>query len=594
MRLGKQLIDEIKARLKVSDIVLKKVKLQPRGNEFVGLSPFSNEKTPSFTVSDEKGFYHCFSSGEHGSIFDFVMKTENLSFKDAVKKLAIQAGINFEDSSYKTNVAINHNKVKILREILEETCKWYQENLIRELKFNDVIKDILKKRNFNDKIISNFSIGFAPKAKDSTYNYLRSKNFTTQDILDAGLLIISQRDQKKYDRFSNRIIFPIFDYYSKVVGFGGRAINTNQVPKYINSPSTLLYKKGDLLFGWEQSEKKLKEIRDLFIVEGYTDVISMHNIGFINTVAPLGTALSENQILKCWQIFKEPTVCMDGDNAGIKAAGRISELILPYLKPGYSLNFAQLPIDEDPDSLVLSKKLNILNNSLKNKISLIDFIWNKLTFGKTYNTPETKAGLEEEINNLVEKIKDFKVRKNYINFFKEKFFEKFRFKLNNKFKAKINVGNKEIINADKISEKVLIGSIILFPNLLDLVNKKFFSIDFQTRGFNEMKSYIFKLFNSKKIIENFNLRTKLISSGYHEIIKQLIDKTIYIHAPFLKNTSNDYSNIVKGWNEYWEIYKKKTEFSELNKETELLLTNLNEENYSKLKNLHLKRRKNYI
>ena len=596
MKFGRELVEEIKLRLKVSDVVSKKVKLKPRGKEFVGLSPFSNEKTPSFTVSDEKEFFHCFSSGEHGSIFDFVMKTENLSFKDAVKKLAQEVGISVEDSFDNKSNKVIVNKIKILKTILKETCVWYKDNLKRELKCNSFIRNLFIKRNFNNKIIDDFSMGFAPKDKDSTYTFLRSKNFTTQHIIDAGLLIVSEKDGQKYDRFSNRIIFPIFDYYSNVVGFGGRAINKNQLAKYINSPSTLIYKKGDLLFGWEQSKNSLKRNNNLFIVEGYTDVISMHNIGFTNTLAPLGTAITEKQIFKSWQMSNEPTICMDGDEAGNKAAERLSEIILPHLKPGYSVNFVKLPIDYDPDSLILSKQLKKLNHLLENKISLIDFIWHKLTFGKNYNTPEKKAALEEEIDVLVNKIKDFKVRKNYTNFFKQKFFEKFSFKLNKieKYKTQENLANKEIINANKIIERVLIGSIILFPNLLSLINKKFFSIDFQTNDFNNIKNFILKLYNSEKLIENSELRTKLLSSGYQEIVNKLIDKSIFIHAPFLKNLRNDFEKIVKGWNEYWDIYIKKNDFKKLKKEADIILNDLNEKNYSKLKNLQSHTRKNYL
>ena len=588
MKFGNQLIEEIKMRLKVSDIVARKVKLKPRGEEFVGLSPFSNEKTPSFTVSDQKGFYHCFSTGEHGSIFDFIMKTENLTFKEAVKKLAKEANIRIEDGFNQTQNTEQINKIKILKEILKETCKWYQENLKRELKTNSFINELFKKRNFNRNIIETFHLGFAPKSFEATYNFLKSKNFTTQDILDSGLLIVSQKDKKKYDRFNNRIIFPIFDYYSNVVAFGGRALSKKQVVKYINSPSTLLYKKGDLLFGWKQSKDETTlNNNDLFIVEGYTDVISMHNIGFKNTVAPLGTALTDKQIIKSWQVSNEPTICMDGDTAGIKAAERISELILPFIKPGYSLNFVQLPTDQDPDSLILLNKVNQLNLLLKNKISLVDFLWNKLVFGKNFNTPEKKAALDEKLKDIINKIKDYKVRKNYISFFKQKFFEKFRFSINynSSLRKKENLANKNIINADKITERVLIGSVILFPSLLNTIGKEFFSINFKLNVFDKIKSLIHELYNSKKKIEKLELRTKLLSSGYHQIIKKLVDNTIYIHAPFLKNQSHDFDKILKGWNEYYESYKKKNNVAKLKNEANHLLKDLNEENYKKLKNL---------
>ena len=190
MKFGSQLIDEIKTRLKVSDIVSKKVKLTSRGKQFIGLSPFSNEKTPSFTVSDEKGFYHCFSSGEHGSVFDFVMKTENLSFKEAVKKLASYAGIKVEESIYKKEDVLVQNKIKNLKDIMKISSDWYHHNLKRELKTNKYLQEIFKKRNFNESIINNFYLGYAPKRNDTLYNYLKSKNFSSRDVFDAGLIIV--------------------------------------------------------------------------------------------------------------------------------------------------------------------------------------------------------------------------------------------------------------------------------------------------------------------------------------------------------------------------------------------------------------------
>ena len=311
MKFGNQLIDEIKTRIKVSDIVSKKVKLAPRGNEFVGLSPFSNEKTPSFTVSDEKGFYHCFSSGEHGSVFDFVMKTENLTFKEAVKKLASYAGIKIEESVYKKQDVLVQNKIKNLRNILRLSSDWYHYNLKRELKTNKYLHEIFQKRNFNENIINNFYLGYAPKKNDTLYNYLRSKNFSSKDILDSGLIIVSSKNNEKFDRFNYRIIFPIYDYFSNVVGFGGRALSKNQIGKYVNSPSTDIFKKGDLLFGWQQCKNNPTQKDELYLVEGYTDVISMHNAGFKNTVAPLGTAISVKQLICSWRISKEPTLCME-------------------------------------------------------------------------------------------------------------------------------------------------------------------------------------------------------------------------------------------------------------------------------------------
>ena len=492
MKFGSQLIDEIKTRVKVSDIVSKKVKLAAKGKEFIGLSPFSNEKTPSFTVSDEKGFYHCFSSGEHGSVFDFVMKTENLSFKEAVKKLASYAGIKIEESAYKKEDVIVQNKIKNLKDILKISSTWYHHNLKRELKTNKYLQEIFKKRNFNETIINNFCLGYAPKKNDNIYNYLKSKNFSSKDILDSGLIIISSKNNEKFDRFNNRIIFPIYDYFSNVVGFGGKALSENQIGKYVNSPSTDVFKKGDLLFGWQQCKNNPIQKNELYIVEGYTDVISMHNAGFKNTVAPLGTAISVKQIICSWRISKEPTLCMDGDEAGQKASKRIPELIFPYLKPGYSLNFVKLPSGEDPDSLILSDNLKDLSLFFESKSSLVDYVWNNLIYGKNFNTPEKRAELEEEINRLTRLINDFTVKKNYKNFFREKFFQEFKFsgkRIQNKEKKEYLL-NKNIININKITERVLIGTIILYPNLLKNVSDKFKSINFTYEKFNNIKDLI--------------------------------------------------------------------------------------------------------
>ena len=593
MKFGSQLIDEIKTRIKVSDIVSKKVKLAPRGNEFVGLSPFSNEKTPSFTVSDEKGFYHCFSSGEHGSVFDFVMKTENLTFKEAVKKLASYAGIKIEESTYKKQDVLIQNKIKNLRNILRLSSDWYHYNLKRELKTNKYLQEIFKKRNFSDNVINNFQLGYAPKRNDTLYNYLRSKNFSSKDILDSGLIIVSSKNNEKFDRFNYRIIFPIYDYFSNVVGFGGKALAPNQIGKYVNSPSTDLFKKGDLLFGWQQCKNNPMQKDELYIVEGYTDVISMHNAGFKNTVAPLGTAITTKQIICSWRISKEPLVCMDGDEAGEKAAKRIPELIFPHLKPGYSLSFCKLPSGEDPDSLIVSKNFKELNSSFENKLLLVDYVWNNLIYGKNYNTPEKRAELEQDINRLLSLINDFTVKKNYKNFFREKFFQEFRFS-GKKIQSNENkkyLLNKNVINTNRITERILIGTIILYPSLLNDISSNFKSINFFNEKFNTLKDAIISLYSKKKTIENLNIRATLLNSEYKGIVLEIIDKSILLHAPFLKNKSN-INLILERWKEYLEEYLKKKDTNIMKKEVNKLLTKLDKENYLKFKkyNLNIKKK----
>ena len=406
--------------------------------------------------------------------------------------------------------------------------------------------------------------------------------------MDSGLIIISSKNNEKFDRFNNRIIFPIYDYFSNVVGFGGKALSENQIGKYVNSPSTDVFKKGDLLFGWQQCKNNPIQKNELYIVEGYTDVISMHNAGFKNTVAPLGTAISIKQIIYSWRISKEPTLCMDGDEAGQKASKRIPELIFPYLKPGYSLNFVKLPSGEDPDSLILSDNLKDLSLFFESKSSLVDYVWNNLIYGKNFNTPEKRAELEEEINRLIRLINDFTVKKNYKNFFREKFFQEFKFsgkRIQNKEKKEYLL-NKNIININKITERVLIGTIILYPNLLKNVSDKFKSINFTHEKFNNIKDLIVEFFNKKKTIENLDIRATLLKSKYRRIILEIIDKSILLHAPFLKNKSN-IGLILKGWDEYLVEYLKKKNTNIMKKEADKLLTKLDEENYIKFKKYNL-------
>ncbi len=585
MKFGSQLLDEIKTRIKVSDIVSKKIKLAPRGNEFVGLSPFSNEKTPSFTVSDEKGFYHCFSSGEHGSIFDFVMKTENLSFREAVKKLADYAGIKVDENIYKKEDKVFQNKIINLRKITKLSCDWYHENLKRELKSNKELISIFKERNFNENIINNFSLGFAPKKNDTIYNYLKLKGFSSKDIIDSGVVILSSKNNQKFDRFNNRIIFPIYDYSSNVVGFGGKAMSSNQIGKYVNSSTSPIFKKGDLLFGWQQCKNNNLNKDELYIVEGYTDVISMHNAGYKNVIAPLGTALTIKQIICAWRITKVPTICMDGDEAGQKASKRVSELVFPHLKPGYSLNFVKLPVEEDPDSLILSNKTKDLDMAFDNKISLVDYIWNNLVYGKNFNTPEKRAELEEEISRLVNLIDNFIIKKNYKNFFREKFFNEFKLSYS---KKNINdrkevLINKNIINTDKISERILLGSVILYPDLLKKVNEKFFSIKFSFKKFELLKNYIYKIF-SKKLIEKNDLRATLLKSEHKEIVSKIINKSILLHAPFLKS-KNNIEIVFNGWNEYYGVFLEKKRLDFNKKNADITLNELNKENYEKFRKI---------
>ena len=260
------------------------------------------------------------------------------------------------------------------------------------------------------------------------------------------------------------------------------------------------------------------------------------------------------------------------------------KLVFPYLKPGYSLNFVKLPLNEDPDSLILSNNIKDLELSFKNKISLIDFAWDNLIFGRNFNTPEKRAALEDEINRLLNLITNFTVKKNYKNFFREKFFNEFRLsgnKKNNKRETE-NLLNKNLIDTNRITERILIGSVILYPNLFKDINEKFRMINFSFANFNKIKELIIKLISTKKTIENSNIRATLLKSDYRDIIRKIIDKSILLHAPFL-NSKNSNKAILEGWNEYLNMYLAKKNKNLISTQANKLLTKLDEENYLKFK-----------
>ena len=351
MRFPPSLLDEIRARLPVSQVVGRRVKLKRQGREYVGLSPFKQEKTPSFTVNDQKGFYHCFASGEHGDIFTFLMKAEGLGFPEAVERLAREAGVEMPKSS--PQAVAQEALSERLRKITEASCVFFQKALSgaegREA------RAYLDRRGLSAEDIERFRLGYAPAGRHQLKEHLAAKGFAQEDMAVAGMLIAGDDIPVSYDRFRHRLIFPIADLRGEVIAFGGRALGDDQQPKYLNSPETPLFHKGAVLFNAAAARKAAHERGGVIVAEGYMDVIALTRAGFPNAVAPLGTALTPHQLALLWRMADEPLLCFDGDSAGLKAAYRAVETALPHLKPGKSLRFAFLPKGQDPDDLVQTR-----------------------------------------------------------------------------------------------------------------------------------------------------------------------------------------------------------------------------------------------
>ena len=414
MKYPREYLDEIKLRLKVSQVVGKTVQLKKRGKEFVGLSPFKNEKTPSFTVNDEKEFYHCFSTGEHGNIFDFLMKTKSLGFGEVVKILAAEAGM----QPYRFS---NFDKKKDLRfrtykSILKEYSEYFARHLFNTN--NNEAFEYLKNRGLNKNIIEEFKLGFVPW-KNNFYNELL-KNYSEEEINLTGLYYRNETIGKFVDRFNSRIIFPINNISGDTIAFGGRIIRDSKLAKYINSPETEFYKKGSTIFNLDKAKNCRVDTNEVLLVEGYMDVISVYSSGVKNVIANSGTALTERQIDLIWKFFSDPIICLDGDESGKKAAYRIAERLFPFINEKNKIFFSIMPEGKDPDDFIKENGKQGLINLLKNKEMIQSFIWNYQLSKININSPFEISNFEKEIKKIAYSVKDNVLKKYVVENFLDK------------------------------------------------------------------------------------------------------------------------------------------------------------------------------
>lgn len=416
MRYPPQLLDEIRARLNVSDVVGRKVALKKKGREYAGLSPFKSEKSASFFVNDQKGFYHCFASGEHGDIFTFLIKTEGLSFPEAVERLAEEAGVDLPKQAAPNPE--RQDERKRLIELLECAATFFEAQLKTSSARH--ARAYLERRQLQQETQATFRMGYAPSSRNALTNHLRQAGFTNQEIVLSGMQIAGEDIREPYDRFRDRIMFPIADTRGRIVAFGGRALDANQPAKYLNSPETPVFHKGHLLYNAHKARAAAYDAGALIVVEGYMDVIALAQAGFSHAVAPLGTALTSDQIHLLWRMTPEPTLCFDGDSAGKRAAYRAIDTVLPHLKPGYSLHFSFLPGGADPDDLVRDQGAEAFSQVIGHSRSLLDTLWEREWEAGDWSTPERRAKLEAQLRKLVLSITDGAVRTHYGRIIAEK------------------------------------------------------------------------------------------------------------------------------------------------------------------------------
>jgi DNA primase len=402
-------LDEIKNRVATSDVVGRKVKLQRRGREFVGLSPFKQERTPSFTVNDDKQFYHCFSTGKHGSIFDFVMETEGLSFPEAVERLASEAGLPMPERD--PRAAERAQRQAGLVDVTEAAAKWFQAQL--QTPAADDARAYLERRGVTQDMIAAFGVGYAPRSRTALLEHLTARNMGVDKVIESGMAIKPDDNKAPYDRFRDRIVFPITDTRGRVIAFGGRAMQADAPAKYLNSPDTPLFDKGRILYNFARARQPAYDTGTLLVAEGYMDVVGLAHAGFHHAVAPMGTALTEEQIQLAWRMAPEPILCLDGDQAGLRAAYRAIDRALPLLKPGYSLRFAILPPGKDPDDVVREGGAEAMQAILGKAMSLLDLMWEREIEAAPWDTPERAAALKKRLREAVNQVRDGDVKTLY-------------------------------------------------------------------------------------------------------------------------------------------------------------------------------------
>ena len=390
MRFTPQFLDELRARLPVSEVVGRRVKLRKAGREWKGLSPFNKEKTPSFFVNDQKAMWFDFSSGKNGNIFDFLMLTEGVSFPEAVERLAQQAGVPLPVMTREAQA--HEERRKTLHDICELAAKFFEATLASRAGARG--RGYLLDRGIHAATQLKFRLGYATGEQYALKEHLGALKVPVETMIEAGLVVSGEDIAVPYDRFRDRVIFPISDWRGRVIAFGGRALDKEVSAKYLNSPETPLFHKGATLYNIAGARKAAHDGARVVAVEGYIDVIAMVAAGFEATVAPLGTALTTEQLALMWRMADEPILCFDGDDAGRRAAYRAVDLALPLLKPGKSLKFAALPEGQDPDDLARSGGRDAIEDVIGTARPLAHVLWERESEAGPFDTPERRAALE--------------------------------------------------------------------------------------------------------------------------------------------------------------------------------------------------------
>jgi len=504
--------DELRQRLSLVDVISRRVPLVKKGQNYWGCCPFHNEKTPSFSVSEDKGFYHCFGCGEHGDIISFVMKSENLDFKEAIKELADMAGIKMPEFKQKTQQQIEAEENYI--KITEDAAKIYQDLLYKDS--GKVALDYIKKRGFSDEMIKKYRIGYAPKSNIISSHF---SNIKIDKLIATGLVRVG--DYGPYDFFRDKLMFPIFNAHGQIVAFSGRSLDGSE-PKYINTTDTELFHKRQTIFGFNFARESIHRNNRSIIVEGQIDAIQMQNHGFPETVAPLGTALTEDHIAILCKSNRNIVFCFDGDTAGQKAAMRAATLVLPFLRETSDVKFAFVTGGKDPDEVLKTDGESAMRKIIDDAIPLIDFLWDNVNKNYLTNTPGGRTSAEKFLKDCTSKITD-KIFQNEIEqeYNQRKFNQWHKWK-KQEYKSTVDLPDTDIMNIN------IIKSIVkTYPTISEKYLDFLVSLNISFEEENIQKTNL-DLKNAEKFIVSFKLQKYIdkLNNEKHEIISNALKNNI--------------------------------------------------------------------
>ncbi len=567
MSISPRFLDELRNRLTLSEIIGRRVTVRRAGRESKACCPFHHEKTPSFTINDDKQFYHCFGCGAHGDVINFIMEHDNISFMDTVEMLATEAGMQVPKQT--PQEAQKAKKEKDLYELLEDATLFLENNLFDSR--NDDALQYLLDRGLTQETIKEFRVGFAPNDPQDIRKFLLSKDYTDKDMIKAGVTRPSTRGGDPYAFFRDRVMFPVPDRRGRVVAFGGRVLPEHMrppnrsdfvPPKYINSSETPLFHKGSMLYGEPTARRAAAEGQSIVLVEGYLDVIACAQSGIRGALAPMGTAVTEEQIISMWNMIpdftKIPILCFDGDNAGRKAARRICERVLPLLEPGRSVNFAFMPDGEDPDSLIKASGVKGLQKILQQSVSLFDFIWNFHIAGREFKTPELRAGVIKQLENEVAGVANSEVQIHYKTLLRQKvsdtFFKRkpFGFKgRNNKFSVAAPVRPlSPRSGAVHMFPKILLAGIINHPHIFDGVEDALCGLSLKNPSWDRLRQNVVGILSEDHVIDPANLAKQLKNLGFAQEMGDICNESVYVHASFCSPLAK-IEDVQSNWLEYY-------------------------------------------